>query len=134
APGLAAAPGSDPATLPLGVVVVVTGAGAVRFAGGRRVEPVAAGRFLRCGSGAGRRLVVFGAVGDVVDGAFAGTSFSCGWTFVSRFASARSRFSVVSVPSAVESARLLSPRQAAVASSAAVVTKDAARRRVYFVM
>src|SRR5262249_45206448 len=96
--GFDLAPGFDVTVLPLAVVVGVDGAGAELL-----------------GRGAGRDgVVVRGRVGAgvVAGGGSFGMSFSDGWVPLSRFASARSRFSVVSAPSAVLSVRFASERHA----------------------
>jgi len=67
-------------------------------------------------------------------GVVAGTSFNCGWTVVSRPANARSRFSVLSVPSAVLSGPFFASELHAPKIANAATAIGAPNRRVYFDM
>src|SRR5690242_1713863 len=89
APGLRPAPGFDVTVLPDAVVEVVGADGAGVDGRGSVFRLPLVRRGVVRGS-------LFVDVGALVDGAFAGTSLSCGCVVVSRPASAKSRLSVVS--------------------------------------
>jgi hypothetical protein len=116
-------------------LAVVTGAGGV-FAGVVGAGAVFLGSFRGVVRGAVRRsgVVRFVAVGAGAAGVDAGTSLSCGCAAESRPASAKSRFSVLSVPSAVLSGPFFASERHAANAVNAANTIGAPTRRIYFGM
>jgi hypothetical protein len=110
--------------LPLGVVVV---AGKDLVGSGRGVGRLSRGVGRSVRFGCSDRFGSADLVGAL------GTSFNCGCAALSRFASARSRFSAVSAPSAVLSGFFVSDRHAA-SDASATARVGTQKRRVYFDM
>jgi hypothetical protein len=126
--GFDAAPGFVVCVLPLRVVVVVGAGGVLGRGAGVEVRGVLRGVVRGVLRLAGRDVAGAGAAGW-----FAGTSLSCGWAAVSRFAIARSRFSVVSAPSAALSGACLGS-DLQPASRPPAMSNETPMLRVYFVM